>query len=484
MIRLYLSILGFWAISSLVFAQNPAGALESAFKAAKQSNKPLLVIRYEQLMVDYHNSYQNETDDSRLYAILNEAPNKQALANDYVVYWLNVDSLNSEEAQFQAQFLLYYTPNFIVFSSEGDLIHFYNPIVMPDDKIEVLGGLRDTLKAKEPDLQIRRSLQEKFDKKAITTPELLELVSRRTNAHLKSKEAFNELAVRKAEIPEELMEPILSQGFKTTDPLVGYILGDFKPKDVNWAYYKTYLVESVFENAKANKDKVEFENVLRLKGDYSSQAIEMASEAYPGTPIIDEGNSNRYLNEQLLSEKFDFYASISDTLNVKKYGNNYAEHVLNDYEKRKKEIVDNEMAIGEYMSNSLALSGDAKKDSVVLVIKAAYEKNKQLKRERAAQYFDKENASILNHISWAFYKDIAEKADLEKALAWSQKCTELEENAAYLDTYAHLLFKLGYIEKAIEYESKALELAAKIKGNDKYVKEFEAEINRFKKSRD
>ncbi|MCC6725626.1 MAG: hypothetical protein IT258_14050 [Saprospiraceae bacterium] len=470
-------------IPLMAFAQNPVGSLKGAFEAAKQSKKPLLVIRYEQRMVDYPNTYQNETWDSRLEALLNEAQNKQALSDGFVVYRLNTDTLNAEELQFQDQFMLYYTPNFIVFSSEGELIHFYNPIpaLLTNDKIDVLGELRDTLKAKATEAQVRHALQGKFDQKTISTKDLLQLITLRTNAHLKSKDAFNELAVRKAPISEELLEPILSQDFKTTDPMVRYILDNFKPKNLDWAYYKTALVESLFENAKMNKDKAEFENVLRLKGDYSSQAIEMASEAYPENPFLDEERHKEYLSEQLISEKFDFYASIADTVNVKKYGNYYAAFVLTDYEKRKKAVVDAEMAVGDYMSNSFILSGDAKKDSVVLAIRATYEKNREMKIIQMEKYFDAENARILNNIAWTYYELITQKADLEKALVWSHKSIELDENAYYQDSYAHLFFKLGDIDKAIEHETKALE-QAKTRGHTKYIQDFEAALKRFKQS--
>ncbi len=481
--RFYFIFLIGQSFAILAFAQESKSTLDEAFKAAKQTGKPLLVIRYDQQMISYPKTYHDETSDSRLDAILNKEPNKQAMADEIVVYRLRADSLNTSDAQFQDQFLLDYTPNFILFSSEGEFVHFYNPI--PSDlsagDVDVLGGLRDTLKTKEAELQLRSSLQGKFDTKAIATPELVQLVTMRTNAHLKSRDALNELALRKVEIPESLLQPLLSQGLKTTDPIVQYILENFKPKNLDWAFYKTYLIESLFENAKAKKDKTEFENVLLLKGDYSTQAINMASEAYPDYPMFDGENRKEYLDEQLLSEKFDFYASISDTVNVRKYGLQYANYILHDYEERKQAVVDDQIEMSDYMTNSFVLTGDAKQDSVVLAIRAAYEKNKEFRRKKEEQNFDSENARILNHISWTFFEVITEKPDLEKALGWSQKSVELEDNLYYLDTYAHLLFKLGFVDKAIEQETKALE---KLKSywNTQLIQKFESELNRFKQS--
>lgn len=83
-----------------------------------------------------------------------------------------------------------------------------------------------------------------------------------------------------------------------------------------------------------------------------------------------------------------------------------------------------------------------------------------------SQYFHME----MNEHAWHFYEMSDKKGELEKALMWSKRSLEWFDeltkgtnhpmalgNPAYLDTYAHLLYKLGQKEEAIQWQSKAVE---------------------------
>lgn len=82
--------------------------------------------------------------------------------------------------------------------------------------------------------------------------------------------------------------------------------------------------------------------------------------------------------------------------------------------------------------------------------------------EAAAQLvekFAKENANILNSIAWNFYENVSDKKMLEKAESWAKHAVELQDNYAYNDTYAAILYKLGKKEDAKKAASKAIEQA-------------------------
>ncbi|SKB81423.1 thioredoxin family protein [Dyadobacter psychrophilus] len=83
-----------------------------------------------------------------------------------------------------------------------------------------------------------------------------------------------------------------------------------------------------------------------------------------------------------------------------------------------------------------------------------------------SQYFHME----MNEHAWHFYEMSDKKGELEKALMWSKRSLEWFDeltkgtnhpmalgNPAYLDTYAHLLYKLGQKEEAIKWQTKAVE---------------------------
>ena len=64
----------------------------------------------------------------------------------------------------------------------------------------------------------------------------------------------------------------------------------------------------------------------------------------------------------------------------------------------------------------------------------------------------------INEMSWAIYELTDDPEYLGRALKWSEK-TLVYQIPAYHDTYAHILYKIGAKEKAIEWQQKAIELS-------------------------
>ncbi|TLV02268.1 hypothetical protein [Dyadobacter luticola] len=103
-----------------------------------------------------------------------------------------------------------------------------------------------------------------------------------------------------------------------------------------------------------------------------------------------------------------------------------------------------------------------------------------------SQYFHLE----LNNQAWRVYEWANSKEMLERALTWSQKSMELFDavmahktqkpstgNPGYLDTYAHILYKLDRRTEAVEWQTKALEAqrATGMTSNS-----FESTLNKMK----
>ncbi|RPI13736.1 MAG: DUF255 domain-containing protein [Ignavibacteriae bacterium] len=72
---------------------------------------------------------------------------------------------------------------------------------------------------------------------------------------------------------------------------------------------------------------------------------------------------------------------------------------------------------------------------------------------------------MLNNFAYTFYTNINDKKLLKKALGWTKKSIELDENYYNLDTYASLYYKLGDMENAKKYCEKAIK-KAKETGDD------------------
>jgi hypothetical protein len=77
-----------------------------------------------------------------------------------------------------------------------------------------------------------------------------------------------------------------------------------------------------------------------------------------------------------------------------------------------------------------------------------------------------EYASQLNNIAWSYYEMVTDLEDLAKALKWEKRALEISsevckprnnDNSAFLDTYAHLLYKMNQFDEAISWQKKAIE---------------------------
>jgi len=96
----------------------------------------------------------------------------------------------------------------------------------------------------------------------------------------------------------------------------------------------------------------------------------------------------------------------------------------------------------------------------------------------------------LNDHAYHFYELTRDKELLEKALTWSKKSMELSDDKGrrahgpfklgdpnLIDTYAHILYKLGRKDEAIEWQTKAVE-AQKVSGMA--YESFEIRLNKMK----
>ena len=89
----------------------------------------------------------------------------------------------------------------------------------------------------------------------------------------------------------------------------------------------------------------------------------------------------------------------------------------------------------------------------------------------------KEDAAALNDYAFNVFDHSGNTIHLNKALEWSKRSLVKEQIAAYLDTYANILYRLGKKTEAIEWQTKAVNAA-----NDADEKEqYQEMLNKMKK---
>jgi tetratricopeptide (TPR) repeat protein len=141
-----------------------------------------------------------------------------------------------------------------------------------------------------------------------------------------------------------------------------------------------------------------------------------------------------YSNRILLN----FYKSIKDSKQYLSLSNNWIYSLMN-------------------VSNDTLAKWDIKEQQF------SASSNSEVKRYRKVSC---EYASQLNNIAWSYYEMVTDLEDLAKALKWQKRALEINsevckpknnDNSAFLDTYAHLLYKMNQFDEAISWEKKAIE---------------------------
>ncbi|MEO8762840.1 MAG: thioredoxin fold domain-containing protein [Ginsengibacter sp.] len=92
------------------------------------------------------------------------------------------------------------------------------------------------------------------------------------------------------------------------------------------------------------------------------------------------------------------------------------------------------------------------------------------------------DANQLNEFAWSVFLKCSDADCLTKALAWSERSFTKNQDPAYLDTYANILYKMGKKDDAIIWEKKAVALAPE--GDRKLYNETADKMKRGEKTWD
>ncbi len=85
------------------------------------------------------------------------------------------------------------------------------------------------------------------------------------------------------------------------------------------------------------------------------------------------------------------------------------------------------------------------------------------------------SAQELNGFAWSIFQNCSDIKCVEQALNWSKRAVEKDNNPAFIDTYANILYRLGKTDEAITWEQKAMDM---VEGADK--QGFQETIDRMK----
>ena len=112
--------------------------------------------------------------------------------------------------------------------------------------------------------------------------------------------------------------------------------------------------------------------------------------------------------------------------------------------------------------------------------------NNYIAKAKLAVPLDDSEPMSINNICWNIYENYRKYNDIEAlklAKEWEEKAhNALPNNHPINDTYAHILFDLGFVKEAIEHEELAIKVATEEK-SDTDLKFYNDEIVRFRKAK-
>jgi hypothetical protein len=152
----------------------------------------------------------------------------------------------------------------------------------------------------------------------------------------------------------------------------------------------------------------------------------------------------------------------------------------------KRSAVQNVTPNWDSLENSLADTWGANAKTSILAQKIDYYIDKK-EWTKVTQYFiekiDQQGVSVdINAVVWYyFFERSDDPRALNKAISYMEK--DLEKNSSiytHIDTYANVLYKAGYTEKAIQFEEKAIKMA-KDKNDPQNAESFKSCLEKMKK---
>jgi tetratricopeptide (TPR) repeat protein len=298
------------------------------------------------------------------------------------------------------------------------------------------------------------------------------------------------------------LEKIYQKGDRNADFLEKYILAIRDAGKDGDAIIETYIGQLIVDSLHSDK-------IIQL---VKQQGLSINSRAYK---LITNANSNKKIDSlwflMPLSRRISInnrtsFQTFNEAVRTKNNGlmyqlGNFTQNIYSSNYRQgefiaKSQLVDYYRAI----KDTMGFLNRAQNFANILLrvnmdsLKAWTAKDREdlfTSREGAIRFRPTSNqyADELNKLAWQCYELTSNSRYLDNALTWSERSMtiykaipsnpEVPENPAYLDTYAHILYKLNRFDEAIDWQNKAIEAQklGKVK-SEGYEKERNKMINR------
>jgi hypothetical protein len=308
-----------------------------------------------------------------------------------------------------------FTPTIAVFDSdENPLSLFVISINENDGPLNLSDEINYNIKLQSELSETIKKFNIPFKKGILKLQELYSLIDAYNEMRLQCEGEIEKYCEMGGEINLHLLHLASNYRIKSNSCIAKKILGQTNNNDFDFEKQRFYNQMMIY--ALNNKDSSEFEAYAR----YLDILLQQKEKEYNNLSLKEKKSMNA-LNSIFFSNKLNQVLNINQN-RVMLYGDLYDDEKVIKYGKIVMDILYNEFE---------------------------KQKNKLLKIENYVSY--------ITSVVWAYQKCVNDVENLKKALQFVDFGLKLTDKEPYLlDASAHLYYKLGNIDKAIELESKAI----------------------------
>jgi len=446
-------------------------SLKNAQEIAKKEKKKLIILRTDNSTIEFSKRSGYPTSEAKIDLIIKSSQFQNAIKNDFFICSYDQDKSLIEDQQFvKGKYFYDFTPNIIILDSKLNPLA-YIPLSMYEDSNRLDKLIYLALVNFSKDYKTIKELEVTFNKKSIGTDELIKLIKLRANLYLRSKEHWNYFATKNAPLSKEIefaSETYLKEDFSIHDVFFKFLM----EQDESYNDIKSSMVSNL-------KDYREMENDIE-----SYQYLTTIGDALMKNILSQDDDVSGFLNtmfpewqngmeETNTLKMIEMYSKAGNDSLLIVTAKRHVNSILEKYEEKVKNHKISQSAKLELFKDAI-ITNLPPTDTVF-----NWDEYKNQSIESEVRSLNRDFSNELNQICWYYYEIVDNKDALLEAISWCQESIRLNSSKENNDTMAHLHFKRGDKIKAIEYQTKALEIAKNEGLQPEQIKYYSEELEKF-----
>lgn len=445
---------------------------EEALQASQKSKRNLIILRTEFNTIKLSREKNDPTSCSYVDDLLKTERVYNALKDDFIVLLYDQkESSIVDQKYIKEKYFYDFAPNLIILNSEAKTIAYVR-LNIYELTFNLVEMIHSALKEFERESKQRSNLEAKYDGKSINPNELTKLIQLRSKLCLRSRQYWNYYSTLDAKLPtdpEFSWSTFCKEDFSINDLFFEYLL----QADDSYNDIKQSMISNLKELREMEND-IESYQYLTAIGDSLTKANFSKNDDVSGFLNTMYPNWEDGMEEANTMKLIEMYSKSGDDGLLITTAEKYVKSIFERYEEKKNNLKKAHDTMLESMKDVL-ITNLPPSDTIF-----NWDNFKKQSIDSEVKSLNKGYSYDLNQIAWAYYEIIEGILDLKNAIEWCQESIKLNSGKENNDTLAHLYFKTGNRDKAIEYQTIALTIAESEGLQQDRLKYYSDELEKFK----